>query len=144
MNTSDVLRKLIRACVDDGCTLRHERKFVDDARADALTRLALERGQFVRDLERLAKREQPHDGSWSELSREVARRLWVAAAGRNNGDAITSCRHSRARTEARYEAALQVSWPEEIHRLLTEQRRLLGDEADELNKLQFYSGAATS
>jgi hypothetical protein len=61
----------------------------------------------------------------------------VAAAGRNNGDAITSCRHSRARTEALYEEALRVSWPEEIHRVLTEQRRRLGDEADELNRLQF-------
>jgi hypothetical protein len=137
MTTTDVLRKLIRACVDDGRTLRHESKFVDPGRVEALTRLARERDQFVADLERLAKREQPHDGSWSELSREAERDVWAAAAGRNNGDAITSCRHSRARTEALYDEALQASWPDEIQRVLAAQRRCLHEEADELNKLQF-------
>lgn len=137
MTTCDVLRKLIRACVDDGRTLRHESKFVDAGRAEALTRLARERELFVTDLERLAKREQPHGGSWSELSREAERNVWVAAAGRNTGDAITSCRHSRARTEALYDEALQASWPDEIQRVLAEQRRRLHDEADELIQLQF-------
>jgi hypothetical protein len=137
MTTSDVLRKLIRACVDDGRTLRHESKFVGAAQAEALARLVREREQFATDLERLAKREQPHDGSWSELSREVERDVWVAAAGRNSGDAITSCRHSRARTEALYDEALQASWPGEIQHVLAEQRRRLHEEADELNKLQF-------
>jgi hypothetical protein len=137
MATSDVLRKLIRACVDDERTLRHESTCVGDARAEALSRLAREREQFVTDLERLAKREQPHDGSWSELSREAERDVWVAAAGRNSGDAITSCRHSHARTQALYDEALQTSWPEEIQRVLAEQRRRLHNEADELIKLQF-------
>ena len=137
MTTSDVLRKLIRACVDDERTLRHESRVADGPRAQALERLALERGQFVTDLERLANREQPHDGSWSELAREVKRDVWVAAAGRNAGDAITSCRHSRARTEAVYDQALQVPLPEEIRRVLAEQRRRLDDEADELIHLQF-------
>jgi hypothetical protein len=133
----DLLRKVIRACVDDWRTLRHEAKFVDGARAEALIRWALEREQFVADLERLAGREQPHDGSWSELSREAERNVWVAAAGRNVGDAITSCRHSRARTEALYDEALQAPWPDEIQRVLVEQRRRVHDEADELNKLGF-------
>jgi hypothetical protein len=137
MTTSDILRKLIRACVDDGHTLRHEAKFVDPGRVEALTRLARERDQFVADLERLANREQPHDGSWSELSREAERNVWVAAAGRNSGDAITSCRHSRARTKALYDEALQASWPDEIQRVLAAQQRRLHEEADELNKLQF-------
>ena len=44
--------------------LRHESKFVDKARAEVLARLVCERGRFAMDLERLAKREQPHDGSW--------------------------------------------------------------------------------
>jgi hypothetical protein len=87
--------------VDDECTLRHESTLVDVGRAETLTRLARERGQFVADLERLAEREMPRDGSWSELSREGKRNVWVAAAGRNSGDAIMSCRQSRARTEAR-------------------------------------------
>ena len=137
MTTSDVLRKLIRACVDDERTLSHESRFVGEARAQVLARLAHERKQFVTVLERLANRKQPHDGSWSELSREAERDVWVAAAGRNSGDAIRSCRHSRARTEALYDKALQASWPEEIQRVLAEQRRCLHDEADELIKLQF-------
>ncbi len=137
MTTSEVLRNLIRACVDDGRTLRHESKFVDGARAEALARLVGEREEFVMDLERLAKREQPHDGSFSELSREAERDVWVAAAGRNIGDAIASCRHSRARTEALYDQALEASWPDEIQRVLAAQRRRLHEEADELNKLQF-------
>ena len=53
--TSSVFRRLIRACVDDECTLRHESTLVDAGRAEALTRLARERGQFVADLERLAE-----------------------------------------------------------------------------------------
>jgi hypothetical protein len=137
MTTSDFLPMLIRACVDDGRTLRHEAKFVDIARAEALTRLALEREQFAGDLERLAGRAQLHDGSWTELSREAGRDVWVAAAGRNIGDAITSCRHSRARTEALYDKALQATWPDEIKRVLAAQRHRLRDEADELVKLQF-------
>ena len=79
----------------------------------------------------------PHDGSWSELSREARRDVWVAAAGRNSGDAIRSCRQSRARTEERYDKALRSSWPDEIQHLLAAQQRCLHDEADELAKLQF-------
>jgi hypothetical protein len=137
MTTSDVLRKLIRGCVDDERTLRHESRFVGVEQAEALARLAHEREQFVTDLERLANREQPHDGSWSELSREAERDVWVAAAGRHSGDAITSCRDSRARTEALYDEALEASWPDEIQGVLSAQRRRLHDEADELIKLQF-------
>jgi hypothetical protein len=137
MEISDALQKLIRACVDDGRTLRHECRFVDAGRAETLMRLAREREQFVMNLERLAKRERPHDGSWSELAREAERDVWVAAGGRNSGDAITSCRRSQARTEAVYEEVLQASWPEEIQRVLADQRRRLRDETDELVRLQF-------
>jgi hypothetical protein len=137
MTTSDILRKLIRACVDDECTLRHESTLVDAGRAEPLTRLASERGQFVAALERLAECEQPHDGSWSELSREAKRNVWVAAAGRNSGDAITSCRRSRARTEVRYDEALRSSLPVETQHVLAAQRRRIHDEADELARIQF-------
>jgi len=137
MTTSDVLRKLIRGCVDDGRTLRHESGFVGVVRAEVLARLAREREQFATDLERLANRAQPHDGSWTELSREAERDIWVAAAGRNSGDAIRCCRHSLARTEALYDEALRASLPDEIERVLAEQRRRLHDEADELLELQF-------
>ncbi len=137
MKISDALGKLIRACVDDERTLRHECEFVDASRAETLTRLACEREQFVAELERLGEGVQPHDGSWTELSREVGRDIWVTGAGRNSGDAITTCRHSRARTEALYDEALQASWPDEIRRILAAQRCRLHDETDELNQLQF-------
>jgi hypothetical protein len=137
MTPSHALRKLIRACVDDECTLRHESRLVDPLRADALIRLAREREQFIMDLERLAEHQEPHDGSWGELSREARRNVWVAAAGPNTGDAIWSCRRSRARTEARYDRALQSSWPDETQRVLAAQRCRVHDEADELATLQF-------
>jgi hypothetical protein len=137
MTTSDVLRKLIRACVDDGRTLRNESKFVDPGRFKVLMRLACERERFAADLEHLAKCEQPHDGSWGELAGEAKRDVCVAAAGRNSGDAIASCRRSRARTEALYDEALQGSWPDEIQRMLAAQQRCIHEEADELNQLQF-------
>jgi hypothetical protein len=135
--TTNALRKLIRACVDDERTLLHECKFVGPGYAQALTRMARERGQFVADLERMGQCPLPHDGSWTELSREVGRDIWVTAAGRNLGDAITTCRHSLSRTEARYDEVLQNSWPDEIKDMLEGQRRRLRDETAELIKLEF-------
>ena len=133
-----ILRKVIRACVDDECILRHEFKFADGKCAVALARLAHEREQFVEDLKRLGDAQPPHDGSWRELSREAARNIVVTAAGRNNGDAITSCRHSRVRTLATYDEALQTpSLPDELHRVLEAQRRRLQEEELELDQLQF-------
>jgi hypothetical protein len=137
MTTSDVLRKVIRACVDDWRTLRHESRFVDPPRVTVLTRLAGEREQFATVLERLGKREQPHDGSWMELWREAERNLRVAAAGRHSGDAVRSCEHSRARTEAAYDKALEAPLPEDIQSVLADQRRRLQREADELIDLEF-------
>jgi hypothetical protein len=137
MKTSDVLRNLVRACVDDECTLRHEFKLVDGKCAEALARLAHEREHFVEELERLGGSQQAHDGSWTELSREMGRSLWVTAVGPNNGDAITTCRHSRARTEAVYDEALRTPWPEDTRRVIEAQRRLLHEEELELDRLQF-------
>src|SRR5579859_6187239 len=106
--------------------------------AERLTRLAGEREQFVAELERLGERPQRRpNGSWAELLREAGRNVWVAAVGRNDGDAIATCRHSRARTEARYDDAMQRPWPDEIRRVLDAQRGRLHAEADELNRLQF-------
>ncbi len=138
MKASGMLRRLIGACIDDGSTLQHERKFVDASRAAKLARLAREREQFVVDLERLQEASQHRTVvSWTELVREATRNVKVAAAGRNNGDAIASCRHSRARTEARYDDAMLGPWPDETRRVLEAHLRRLHDEADELNQLQF-------
>ena len=135
MRTSDVIHKLIRACVDDERTLRHECRFVDPTRAATLMRLAAERKQFVADLERFDGTASPL-GSPAELSREVGRDLWVTAAGRNIGDAIGVCRHSRARTEAAYDHALEDSLPRQVLDVLTEQRGRLHDEIAVLDQLQ--------
>jgi hypothetical protein len=123
--------------VDDECTLRHEFKFVDGNCAEALARLAHEREEFVEALERLGGSQQPHDGSWSELAREAARNIMVTAAGRNKGDAVATCRHSRTRTEAAYDEALQATWPSDTRRVLEAQRERLHVEELELNRLQF-------
>lgn len=139
MNAARALKTLIRACVDDARTLRHERTLVDAGRAEVLRRLAREREHFVEELEHLGARGQSRpSSSLTELLREVGRSAAVLAAGcANNGDAIASCRHSRARTEARYEAALQRTWPDEIRHVLVEQRRCLHDEASTLDEIQF-------
>jgi hypothetical protein len=137
MTAVDPLRTVIRACVDDERTLRHESQFVDARRVETLSRLADERGQYVTELERLAACREPHDGSWSELSREAERNLWVTTGGRNVSDAILACRHSRVRTVAAYDQALQESWPKGIACVLAAQRARIHDEGDELDKLQF-------
>jgi hypothetical protein len=61
----------------------------------------------------------------------------VTARGRNKGDAVATCRHSRARTEAVYDEALQATWPAETRRLIEAQRERLQAEELELNRLQF-------
>jgi hypothetical protein len=136
MKTSHVIHKLIRACVDDERTLRNESRFVDPTRAATLMQLAAEREHFVADLERFEGAPASRVGSMAELSREAGRDVWVAAAGRNSGDAIASCRHSRARTEAVYERALEEYLPDEILDVLTEQRGRLHDEIAVLDQLQ--------
>lgn len=138
MKISKILRNLIRACVDYQWTLQHERTFVDAGRRKALTRLALERAQFIEDLERMGERAQSRPiVSWSEFFRELGRDAWVSAAGRNDGDAIATCRRSHARTEARYDDAMRRPLPDEIRRVLAAQRCRLHDEAEELNRLRF-------
>jgi hypothetical protein len=138
MQNSTVLRQLISACVDEERTLRHERKFVSAEGAETFTRMASERAQFASELKRLGDTSRSNPGaSWAEFLREAGRSLWVSAAGRNNGDAVRSCRHSRARTEGRYDAAMQRPWSDETRNVLVEQRRRIHEETDELSRLQF-------
>lgn len=88
MKSSDVLLKLICACVDDERTLKHELKFVDAGRAGTLEGLARERQSFVANLEPLVGPGKfQWDGSWAELLREAGRNAEVAAAGRNSPEA---------------------------------------------------------
>lgn len=133
-----MLRGLMRACVDDERTLKHESGLVDDGRAGTLTRLARERMRFVDELEALAQvgGRRPK-GTWAAMVREAARNVWVVAVGKNNGDAIAVCRHSRGRTEALYDEALRLTWPEATSSLLADHRRRLHDETQELNQIQF-------
>ena len=124
--------------MSDGRTFARERKFVGPEHAKTLKRLSRERDQFVADLRVLGGPSRGHPtASWGETLREIARGIWVTAAGPNSGDAIASCRHSNTRTEARYEATMRSPWPDEMHQVLAVQRGRLRDEADELNRLQF-------
>ncbi len=135
MNT---LEKLMRACIDDKRILEHEAKLTNERCVPTLTRLAEEREQFITELERLAHTGKPRpSGSWGELLREASRDIWVSASGRNSGDAVATCRHSRARTEALYEKAMEESWPDEMRVVLEAQHHRLHDEAAELNRIQF-------
>jgi hypothetical protein len=135
---AQLLRKLMRACVDDERTLRHEHGFVDGERGTVLARLARERRQFVLDLEALAAPGQSElSGSWGELMREVGRNLQVAAAGKNGSDAIATCRHSRRRTEDCYDRALRRPCSDEMSRVLESHRARLHEEADALRRIQF-------
>ena len=138
MKTTDVLRRLVRACVDDEHTLRHECYFVDAGRVATLTRLAREREEFAADLEGLYDPGQRRPtGSWRELLREAGRNVWVFAAGRNTGDAVGACRRSCARTAARYDQAMQAPLSDEIRRALSPHQYRLQDEIGELTHLQY-------
>jgi hypothetical protein len=125
MKTTAVIHKLIRACVDDERTLRHESRFVDPARAATLMKLAAEREQFVTELEPFEGTASSRVGSMAELSREVGRDLWVTAGGPNIGDAITA-----------YEHALREYLPDPVLDVLTEQRGRLHDEIAVLDQLR--------
>ena len=132
------LQKLIRACVDEGRMLQRESARADARRGPTLERLARERAQFVVDLEGLESlRLRRASGSWVELLREVGRDAFVLLAGRNTGDSVAVCRRSRARTEKRYEKALEGRWSDEARRVVAGQRRRVHDEADELIQIQF-------
>jgi hypothetical protein len=135
---ADVLRKLISAFVDDERTLLHERNFVDGGHTGTLTRLARKRAQFVVELQQLVGPTQRRaDGSWSELLREAGRSLKVAVAGRNNGDAIATCRQSSARIEARFDQTMRSPWPDSIRQMMEAQQCCLEDDSAELDQLQF-------
>lgn len=136
MNQENTIRGLIRACVDDQRTLLHEATLVGAGLGARLGQLAHDRGLFLTDLEHLAPESRARPGgSVAEHVREAARDLWVLGCGRNHGDALAVCRHSRARTQARYEEALRHTWPSHIAWLLGEQSRLLEAEAQELAQI---------
>ena len=138
MKNADVLRRLISTCVDDERTLQHESKIVDEGRAGTLRRLARGRGQFVDELEQLVGHTQRRaSGSWAELLREAGRSVQIVAAGRNNGDAVAMCRHSCARTAARFDQTMRTPWPDAIQQMLEVQQSRLLDESAELDQLQF-------
>jgi hypothetical protein len=135
---SKVLRALIDACLDDERTLLTQRRFVGVRSAEALDRMAKERGHFIAELERLAKpAPRPPDGLWAEFLHKAGRSVWETWAGHNAGGAIASCRQSRARTEARYERALRSELSDKARYVLAAQRRRLRDETHVLNRLQF-------
>ena len=72
-----------------------------------------------------------------ERVREAGRGLRVFAVGPNISDAIVSCRHARARTEARYDAAMLRELPAEVRGVLATHLGRLRDEMGELNQLFF-------
>lgn len=139
MSTAASITKLLRACVDDELTLEHERQFVDPGRAETLTQLARERERFVIELQRLGRKRRRPSASVREILHEGLRALAVAAAGRSHtGDAISSCNHSRARTEALYDRVMP-ELPPELRRIVDLQRERLHDEKIDLDRLQPFA-----
>lgn len=133
MNEENTIRGLIRACVDDQRTLLHESKRVGGTLGTTLGKFAHERGDFMTELERLAKRPgRRPSGSLAEHVREAARAIWVLGCGPNQGDAIASCRHSRARTQAHYDQAMRREWPAATRDVLAEHSRRLDGEGQQL------------
>jgi hypothetical protein len=137
MARTSALQGLIRACVDEERTLHREARRVGAGRAAVLARLARQRGQFIAELESFDGTLPPPSCSWAEILREGMHNVWVAAAGRHDGDAIARCCRSRDRTENRYERALRGTWPDALRGVLMAQRARLECDAAELNPLRF-------
>jgi hypothetical protein len=134
------LQRLIDACTDDGRTLRRESRFVGEQARGVVLAAAAERRHFADALRDAAGGHLARarvGGSWPELLRELARSLGVAAGGPNRGDAIRACRCSSTRTEARYERALGLSWPDNVGPMLVDQRARIQQTRSDLTALQF-------
>ena len=135
-----IVQTLIVACCDDGRVLEHGAALVDGVRAAGLEHLARERELFCDELS-LAGRTLHHTpwvhGSWMGAFRRAlfdARRL---AIGPNTGDVIFGCRRSQQRVEAVFAAAIEVSSPSELFRVLTAQHEAIAHAREVLVAMQY-------
>jgi hypothetical protein len=136
--TSRAMAKLIDVCIDDERMLGHESRVVHGFRGAVLERLAAERTAFVeqlRDLDGVGA--GSHHGSWIGRGREWGRSLRVGVGGPNDGDAVAACRRSNERAEARFDAALDLSWPELTRATLFRQRMRLDIARDALIGIEY-------
>ncbi len=78
-----------------------------------------------------------HGGSWAELSRELGRGLRVAFGFPSDGDSIAACRQSCARTERRFDKALELALPDALRAVVVEQRGRLTTAHDALRAIQY-------
>lgn len=140
MNTTNAIESLIAACIDDKRMLEHELGAVSVRSSAVLSEIAAERGRFVDDLEVLRDRAAPRrgpGGSPFERLREVGRQLERAATGPHEGDAVRACRRSLRRTEAKYDSALELSWPEGARAILSGHRDRLEQTEGSLMAIQY-------
>jgi hypothetical protein len=140
MRTSNGLKRLIVACLDDERTFRNESRFVHESRRIVLGNLASERAGFAKQLRVAGGASHADDRAsrpWSSVLRGLARRIRVAAGGPNSGDAIAECRHSQDRTEGLYDQVVGLPWSKEVLSTLREQRSRIHDVHAELMALQF-------
>jgi hypothetical protein len=137
MKTSNGIDQLVGACVDDKRMLEREIAEVGARNRPMLSELAAERGRFVSELRALGGGAARHGGSPIELLRELGRRLERVATGPSNTDAVSACRRSLRRTEARYDKALELSWPDEVRTVLLSQRDRLSLSRDMLISIQY-------
>ena len=139
MRTSNAIDKVIEACIDEGRMLEHESRTVSKQRSEVLQHLATKRAQFVDELQRVGGRSDAgsHNGSWTELARELGRSFRLALGGPSDSDAVSACRRSCRRTESRFDAALGLPLSPSVHALLVEQRAQLDTDTKALIAIQY-------
>jgi hypothetical protein len=133
MRNSPAVAKVIRSCLDDERALIQQSRHLDPYGEAVLVRLAGERRRFAEELERYNG--QTSRESWASLARELGNKLWIRLAGRDAVAAIAACRRSQRRTEVRYEKALALALPDDVHAALTVQRNRVHAARDELAQL---------
>ena len=139
MRSSNAIRKVIDACLDDERMLEHESHTVGSRRSAVLHGLAIKRAAFAEQLRQIAgtRGAGSRNGSWTELGRELGRSVRTAVGGPSDSDAITACRRSCRRTESRFDAALALGLPPALHAILVEQRAELDRDMTALVALQY-------
>jgi hypothetical protein len=136
--TPRAMGKLIDVCIDDEGMLEHEGRSVHGHRRAVLGQLAAERSGLVGRLTALGYvRGRSRRVSWIELGRELGRSLRSRLGGPNDGDSVAACRRSCRRAEIRFDAALELSWPEHTRSTLVHERACLGVARDALIAIEY-------
>src|SRR5579871_6836097 len=118
------IEQLIRACVDDERVLSRGGRIVGGELGKVLRRLALEREDFVDELQHVGTTlagSPRATGSWMGRARDLALSAMTLAAGARSAVALAACRRSQHRTEVLFADALDDTWKNDVRSVLVEQ-----------------------